>query len=150
RTIKSTLAYILINRDGAAIHPGPRTYARSWIRDGSLSSTALLDMGFTQPVREFLRWYAQYQSADGRIPCCVDGRGADTVSENDSNGEFIYTVAEYYRFTRDVGFLTEMWPTVVRATQSIEALRRQRLTDTYRQPDKQAFYGLLPESISHE
>src|SRR5262249_19815180 len=150
RAVTTTLAYILINRDGPAIHPGPRTYARSWIRDGAITSGALLEMGFTQPVRDFARWFARYQLPDGRIPCCVDQRGADPVPEYDSNGEFIYIVAEYYRFTRDVGFLDEMWPAVVRAADFIGALRQQRLTDEYKRPDKQAFSGLLPESISHE
>ena len=41
RTAKTTLAYTLINRDGPAIQPGSRTYARSWIRDGTLTGTAL-------------------------------------------------------------------------------------------------------------
>src|SRR5262249_5050495 len=48
RVLKSTLAYILINRDGPRLQPGPRNYARSWIRDGALTSGALLQMGFTQ------------------------------------------------------------------------------------------------------
>ena len=150
QTLKSTIAYILINREGPAIHPGSRNYARSWIRDGALTSSALLEMGFTEEVREFIRWFARFQFADGRVPCCVDRRGADPVPENDSNGEFVYTVAEYYRFTRDVGFLSEMWPAVVKAVDYIAELRQRRLTDEYKQPDKQVFYGLVPESISHE
>lgn len=150
RTMKSTLAYTLINRQGPAIAPGPRNYARSWIRDGAMISAALLQMGCTEEVRAFTRWYAQYQFPDGRIPCCVDRRGADRVPENDSNGEFIYLVAEYYRYTRDIGFLTELWPAVVRAVDYVGALRQQRTTDEFRRPDKQAFFGLLPESISHE
>jgi len=150
RTIKSTLAYILINSDGAAIQPGSRTYARSWIRDGAITSTALLQMGFTREVRDFLRWYARYQLPDGRIPCCVDQRGADTAVENDSNGEFIYTVAEYYRSTRDIGFVNDRWPAIIKAVEYLAGLRQQRLTDAYQRPDKQALYGLLPESISHE
>ncbi len=150
RTIKSTLAYILINRDGAAIQPGSRTYARSWIRDGAVTSTALLEMGFTEEVRDFIRWFSQYQFADGRIPCCVDRRGADSVLENDSNGEFIYTVAEYYRYTHDVGFVNDLWPAVIKAIDYLSGLRQQRMTDVYKRPDKQAYYGLLPESISHE
>src|SRR5439155_857429 len=32
QTLKTTLAYILINRDGPALQPGSRNYARSWIR----------------------------------------------------------------------------------------------------------------------
>jgi hypothetical protein len=150
RTVKTTLAYILINRDGPAIQPGSRNYARSWIRDGAVTSSALLEMGFTEEVREFIRWFARYQSADGKVPCCIDRRGADPVPEHDSNGAFIFTIAEYYRFTRDVGFLHEMWPAVLKAANYIAALQRQRLTDAFRQPETRKFYGLLPESISHE
>ena len=101
-------------------------------------------------MRDFIRWVARYQLTDGRIPCCVDQRGADRVPELDSNGEFIYAVAEYYRFTRDIGFVYELWPAVVRAVQNINALRQQRMTDAFKEPDKQMFYGLLPESISHD
>jgi hypothetical protein len=150
RVLKSTLAYILINRDGPRLQPGPRNYARSWIRDGALTSAALLQMGFTQEPREFFEWFAPYQLADGKIPCCVDHRGADPVAENDSTGEFIYGVAEVYRYTRDIGFLTEMWPRVVRGVEYLDGLRRLRTTETYRSPGKEAFFGLLPASISHE
>jgi len=150
RTLKTTLAYILINRDGPRLHPGPRNYARSWIRDGALTSAALLQMGFTQEPREFLKWYAPYQLPDGKIPCCVDQNGADPVAENDSNGEFVFAVAEIYRYTRDIGFLTEMWPRVVRAVDYLDGLRKLRTTDAYGDGAKRLFYGLLPESISHE
>ncbi len=149
-TLRSTLAYILINRDGPAIQPGSRTYARSWIRDGALTSDSLLQMGHTEEVRSFLSWYAGFQLPDGRIPCCVDRRGADPVPEHDSNGEFIYAVAEYYRFTHDVGFVHRLWPAVTRAVDWIAAARALRTTDAYREPAKRVFFGLLPESISHE
>jgi hypothetical protein len=148
--MKTTLAYMLISRDGPAIEPGTRDYARTWIRDGAMISTALLEMGCTAEVRDFIRWVARYQLPNGHIPCCIDQRGADRVPELDSDGEFIYVVAEYYRFTHDVGFVYELWPAVVRAVQSISTLRQQRLTDDFKEPDRQVFYGLLPESISHE
>jgi hypothetical protein len=150
RTLKSTLAYLLLNRSGPAIQPGPRNYARSWIRDGAVSSQALLALACPEPVREFLGWYAQYQTPSGRVPCCVDQRGADPVPEHDSNGEFIFAVAEYYRYTRDIGFVYDMWPAVVRAVDYLEALRGQRLGPAFEQPEQRAFLGLLPESISHE
>jgi F5/8 type C domain-containing protein len=150
RTIKSTLAYILVNRDGPRLQPGPRNYARSWIRDGALTSAALLQMGFTQEPREFLEWYAPYQLPDGKIPCCVDRRGVDPVSEHDSNGEFVYAVAEIYRYTHDIGFLTEMWPRVVKAVEYLDNLRKRRTTEEFRAPAKLSLYGLLPQSISHE
>ncbi len=150
RTLRTTLAYILVNRDGPALRPGSRNYARSWIRDGAMTSTALLEMGFTQEVRDFLRWFARFQAPDGKVPCCVDRRGADPVLEHDAPGAFVYAIAEYYRYTHDVGFLSDMWPHVVRAVDYMAALRRKRLGDEFKTPDKQAFYGLLPESISHE
>ncbi|MFN8546010.1 MAG: discoidin domain-containing protein [Candidatus Binatia bacterium] len=148
--VKTTLAYILINRDGPALRPGSRNYQRSWIRDGAITSSALLEMGFTDEVRDFLRWYARYQGADGKVPCCVDRRGADPVSENDSAGQFVYAIMEYYRHTHDAGFLADMWPNVTRAVEYMTALRAKRMTDEYRTPEKEAFFGLLPESISHE
>jgi hypothetical protein len=43
-----------------------------------------------------------------------------------------------------------MWPHVTRAVDYVSALRKRRMTDEYRAPDKQEFFGLLPESISHE
>ncbi len=149
-TLKTTLAYILINRDGPAIQPGSRNYARSWIRDGAITSSALLEMGCTAEVREFLRWYARYQGPDGKVPCCVDRRGADRVSEHDSPGAFVYAVAEYYRYTHDVGFLHDMWPHVLGAVDYLAALREQSMGDDFKAPDKVAFHAILPASISHE
>ena len=150
RTLRSTIGYILTNRDGPALQPGPRTYARSWIRDGAMEAEALLQMGHTQEVRDFLRWYASYQDFDGGIPCCVDSHGADSTPEHDSIGAFIYALAEYYRYTRDAGFVNELWPNVVRAVDRLAALRAERMTGRYREPGQEVYFGLLPESISHE
>lgn len=149
-TLKSTLAYILINRDGAALQPGSRSYERSWIRDGAITSAALMSMGHTQEARDFIEWYAGYQYNNGKVPCCVDARGADSVPEHDSLGQWIYLIMEYYRFTHDTGFLTKMWPRVVQTVEYIEHLRRQRTTEAYLKPEKSVLYGLIPESISHE
>lgn len=149
-TARSNLAYLLIHRDGPALYPGSRTYARSWIRDGAVMASALLGMGYPEEARDFIRWYAGFQFPDGKIPCCVDARGADPVPENDSHGEFIHAVAEYYRYTRDLGFVRDLWPAVVKTVGYIDTLRRQRLTEAYRRPEKRLFFGLVPDSISHE
>jgi hypothetical protein len=149
-TLKTTLAYILINADGPALQPGPRAYQRSWIRDGALISAALLRMAHPEDVRRFIEWYAPYQFADGAIPCCVDSRGADRAVEHDSHGEWLYLLAEYYRFSRDVGLLTEMWPSIVGTVDYIDRLRQERRTAEYQQPGKRMYYGLVPKSISHE
>jgi hypothetical protein len=149
-SVRSNLAYILINRDGPSIQPGSRSYERSWIRDGSLTSAALLRLGHAKEVKEFLEWYAGYQFANGKIPCCVDARGSDPVPENDSHGEFIYLAAEYYRHTGDRATLEEMWPHVQNAYRFMDSLRLSRKTPEFEAPDKRVFYGLLPQSISHE
>ncbi len=149
-TLKAQLGYILVNRSGAGIQPGTRSYARSWIRDGALTSWALLRMGLTAPVREFLEWYAPHQYENGKVPCVVDHRGADPVPEHDSSGEFIFLVTQYYRYTGDRDLLAKMWPRVLRAVDYLDELRLQRRTVEYRDRSRDHFYGILPPSISHE
>jgi len=150
QTMRAQLADILINRDGAAIQPGSRSYSRSWIRDGSLTSTALLRLGHDQDVKDFIDWYAPYQYDNGKVPCCVDEHGATPVPENDSHGEFIYLVAEYYRHTGDKAELEKMWPHVAKAVAYMDSLRHERMTPQYTVGANKPFYGLLPQSISHE
>jgi len=140
-TARATIAYNLLGRDGPAIRGGARNYRRSWIRDGSLASTMLLRFGLDDDVRDYIRWFAPYQFASGKIPCCVDKRGADPVDEHDSHGEFIYLVAEYARLTGDRSLAREMWPHVEKAAEYIDTLRHQTTGE---------FRGLLPPSISHE
>jgi hypothetical protein len=149
-TFRTATAHILINRDGPALQPGPRRYTRSWIRDGATMAGALLRAGCTEEVRDYVRWYAGYQAADGTVPCCVDRHGPDWLPEYDSQGELIFAVMEFFRFTGDRTFLAEMWPAVTRSVDRIEALRGQRLTAEFQTPEKRACYGLLPESVSHE
>jgi hypothetical protein len=150
--IRSNLAYILINRDGAGIQPGSRSYERSWIRDGSLTSAALLRMGLQQEAREFIEWYAGYQYENGKVPCVVDARGPDPVPENDSHGQLIFAIMQYYLFTKDQSFLHSHFDHVRRAIEYMEFLSAQRRTNQYKYGNaiERACYGLLPESISHE
>jgi hypothetical protein len=147
---RAQIGWILVNRDRGGIQPGSRSYERSWIRDGSLTSSALLRMGLAGPVREFIEWFAPHQYADGKVPCCVDQRGADPVPEHDSHGQFIYLVAEYHRYTGDRALVERMWPAVLRAAEHLDTLRGQRRTPQWRAPEKAHFFGLLPPSISHE
>jgi hypothetical protein len=149
-TLRTALAHVLINRDGPALQPGARAYERSWIRDGALSSEALLRLGHEAVVRDFLRWYAPHQFNSGKVPCCVDTRGADPVPENDSHGELIFLISELYRYTHDRPLLEAMWPHVEAAAGYMETLRQSERTAANLAPDRRALYGLLPASISHE
>jgi hypothetical protein len=164
-TARANVAYDLLGRDGPAIRGGARNYRRSWIRDGSLTSMMLLRFGLSSDVRDYIRWFAPYQFADGKTPCCVDARGADPVAEHDSHGEFIFLVAEYARLTGDLSLAREMWPHVEKAANYIDMLRKQvpgsaevpLASNAVREHDAGGtpavpgvFAGLLPPSISHE
>ncbi|MGC8492250.1 MAG: discoidin domain-containing protein [Syntrophobacteraceae bacterium] len=149
-TLRTSLAYILISRNGPALQPGTRSYARTWIRDGAMMSEALLRMGDVDAVRSFINWYARYQYGSGKAPCCVDRRGADPTPENDSNGEFIFTVAQLYRFSHDKAGLKKLWPHVIQAAEYMDRLQARESTPKNLCPERRSFFGLLPKSISHE
>lgn len=143
---RANLGYVLVNRDGPAIQPGSRNYPRTWIRDGSLTASAMLRMGVSQPAKELLEWFAPYVRPDGWVPCVLDKRGPDPLAEHDSHGQFIYLVAETYRFTKDRALLKKMYPVVQRVAGQIETLRNTRKVPG----TPKAHWGLLPESASHE
>jgi hypothetical protein len=149
-TIRSSIAYMLMSRDLAALQPGTRSYARSWIRDGAMMSEGLLRVGLDRPVREYLDWYRPYQFENGKVPCCVDARGADPVPENDSHGELIHLAAIAYRYTSDRAVLDDSWPHVERAIHYMEELRTSERTAENQTPERRMLYGLMPPSISHE
>jgi hypothetical protein len=148
--LRTAIAYVLVERDGPALQPGPRRYTRSWIRDGAIMAGALLRVGCIEEARAFVRWYAPFQRADGFVPCCVDRNGPDWLVEHDSHGELVFAIAECFRFTGDHAFLDEHWPAVTRAVAMIEQLRATRLGPAWDGEDKRGFRGLLPESASHE
>lgn len=150
RTLRSALGHILVNRSGPALQPGARAYARSWIRDGALTSSALLRLGHADEARDFLRWFAPFQFGNGKVPCCATARGADPVPENDSDGEFAFAVADYWRYTHDDTTVRALWPHVRAAVDHMEGLRQSERTAANRTPARNAYFGLLPPSISHE
>ena len=149
-TLRSSLAHILMSRDGAALRPGTRSYARTWVRDGAMMVAGLLRLGELAASREFVDWYANYIFASGKVPCCVDQRGADPVVENDSHGQYLYTVAEVWRHTQDRAFLLRHWPQVQRVTAWMEGLRQSERTALNQTPERAHLFGLMPPSISHE
>jgi len=149
-TLRANLGFILVNRDGPAVQPGSRAYDRSWIRDGALTSAALIRLGHLDAAASFAEWFGGFQFASGKVPCCVDGRGADPVPEHDSHGELVYLIAEAVRASGDLEFAQRMWPHVAAATAALESLRAERRTAAEETPERLRFWGLLPESISHE
>lgn len=149
-TLRTALAHILMSRDGPALRPGTRSYARTWVRDGAMMVAGLLALGESAVAREFVDWYAGFIFASGKVPCCVDARGSDPVAENDSHGQYLYAVAEIWRHTRDVAWLERHWPDVMRVTAYMEQLRQSERGVDRRPGVGVACPGLMPASISHE
>lgn len=148
--LHTAAGHILINRDGAAIQPGPRRYTRSWVRDSVIMGAALAKVGLPQVLDEFIRWYAAFQRADGFVPCVVDRDGVDWLVEHDSHGQFLWGIREVFRAGKDENFLTELMPHVRKAADFMVELRAQRMTAEFLEGDRKAEFGLLPESASHE
>jgi hypothetical protein len=149
-TLRSSLAYMLLSRAGPILRPGTRSYARAWIRDGAMIGEALLRLGHSDVATEFLRGYAPYQFASGKVPCCVEAHGAVPVPENDSHGQLIHLAAEIARYTHDRDQLAAVWPHVQAAARYLDELRRSERTPANLTPERRARYGLLPPTISHE
>ena len=149
-TLRSALAQILMSREGPALRPGTRSYARSWVRDGAMMVAGLVRLGELDAAREFVDWYAGHIFASGKVPCCVDQRGADPVVENDSHGQYLFAVAEVMRHGGDRAFAQRHWPQVQRVVAWLEALRQSERTALNRRPERVHLFGLLPPSISHE
>ncbi len=148
-TLRTSLAHILMSRQGPVLQPGTRSYDRAWIRDGAMIADGLIRLGSPDVAADFLRWYAPYQFENGKAPCCVDRRGADPVAENDSHGEFIFLAAEVWRATQDEALLRELWPQIESAVAYMDALRASEM-EKNAAPERRHLYGLLPPSISHE
>ncbi|HEY0857155.1 MAG TPA: hypothetical protein VGE16_08865 [Albitalea sp.] len=149
-TLRTSLAHVLMSRDGPALRPGTRSYARTWVRDGAMMLAGLVRLGETEVAREFVDWYAGHIFESGKVPCCVDQRGADPVVENDSHGQYLYSVAELWRHTGDRALLSRHWPRVQRVTAWMEALRQSERGEANRRPERTHLFGLMPPSISHE
>lgn len=149
-SLQTAVAQMLMSREGPALRPGTRSYARTWIRDGAMMVEALLRMGEADAARDFVDDFSRHLFASGKVPCCVDARGADPVEENDSHGEYLFAVAEVWRHTGDRAFLERHWASVQRTVSWIESLRGRTRTEAFRTPGQANLFGLLPPSISHE
>ena len=143
--LRTAHAHIILSRAGMLLRPGTRAYARSWIRDGAMMADALHRLGDEALPREYLEAYARYVFPSGKVPCCVDERGADPVPEHDSPGEFIHLAADVLRSAGGEPFVRAAWPQVRAAVGYLNQLRAEG-----RESAEPAFRGLLPPSISHE
>ncbi len=151
--VRSNLAYLLVNMDGPAIQPGTRNYQHSWIRDGSISATAMLFFGLEEPVRDYVRWMTTLVEEDGFVRFLVDAQTGEMAGwtadwkEYDSFGQYAYLVREFVEVTGDRALAEEAWPRVRAAMNKAARLRTERTGPEWEGTE---FEGILPESNSHE
>ncbi len=161
RVLKSNLAYVLINHDAPWFKPGSRNYNHSWMRDGALTGVAMLRMGHPELPGGFIRAFTGLIQKNGLVPYMILENGQPIGSdpeaiggegqEYDSQGQYPFIVRQYVDFTGDTNLLRQVYPQVVKALQFAKGLRRHRMTTEYKEnPDKAPYYGILPESNSHE
>lgn len=158
--MRTNIAYILINKDGPWIKPGSRNYNHSWIRDGALTSAAILRMGINDEVKQWLdavaskvtdNGYVPYIVFEGGNPIGLNDNGTGEGVEWDSQGEFVFAVRNYVDYSGDKGYLPSIYPKVVKALEFTRELRRRNMTEEFKKdPKKKPYYGVLPKSNSHE
>lgn len=156
--LRAQAAYMLINQSGHAMQPGPRNYNRSFIRDGSATAAILLRMGMNETARDYLRWYAEHAVHENGLvsPILNDdgsvntGFGSDL--EHDSQGQFVWLVAEIARLDGGSDSVREYQDKVKRSLRFLQELRERTLVPGYL-ADREAperFRGIIAPSISHE
>ncbi len=151
--VRANLAYMILNRDRAAAQPGPRNYAHAWMRDGAVSTATYLRFGYNDIAKEYLTWFTSLVREDGFVPFLVDAVEGkmpgftNDWKEYDSQGEYVYAVSQYIRYSGDRAFAGRTWPAVQRALRYQEDRLNERRT-----PKQQGteYWGILPESNSHE
>ena len=159
--MKANVGFNLVTKDGPALQPGSRTYDKAWWRDGSIQASSLLKMGLVEEARDFIDWMVTFQYDTGEVPPIIDNKADDplweekpphNLKEYDSQGQLVWAILEYYYFTKDRKFLMSKWENVYKSLKFMEQLRKQRLTDEYNVDDldMRRFYGILPQSRSHE
>jgi hypothetical protein len=156
--LRAQAAYMLINQTGPAMQPGPRNYNRSFIRDGSATAAILVRMGMAKTARDYVRWYADHAvHANGMISPILNDDGTVNTGfgsdiEYDSQGEFVWLIAEIARLDGGANSVRDYQSIVKRALQFLEELRERTLVPGYmaNREAPERFRGIIAPSISHE
>ena len=141
---KASLGYLLLALDTDGPHPGPLAHDAVWVRDGAYIGLALLQAGHPEAVLSYLPKLVAAQEPSGRIPPILGENAPWLDDEWDAQGQLIYQIASYYRYTGDGAALEAWYPAVQRAARYLVDLRAP--FENTEGPTK----GLLPPSKSVE
>ncbi len=142
--VKASTAYLLLSIGPQGPHPGPLMHDSMWVRDAAYIGLALLQLGHPDVVREYIPDIAAAQEPDGRMPP-IHGTDIPWDSDQwDSQGQFIFLITTYYRYTGDLDGLRDWYPSLREAVEFLVDLRAG-----YHHPGAPTA-GLLPPSKSAE
>ena len=142
--VSASLGYLLLALDPDGPHPGPLVHDALWVRDAAYIGLALLQFGHSEAVQALIPAVLSAQEADGRVPPIQGEKIPWDDDEWDSQGEAIFLVTSYYRYTGDRETLSQWYPALRAAAQFIVELRATRAE--VEGPSA----GLLPPSKSAE
>lgn len=142
---RASTGYLQIALDPNGPHPGPLAHDALWTRDAAYIGATLLRLGESEIVADYISSLLAYQRADGYVPAVIEsGKGPRADAEWDAQGQLIYLIGEYYRYSGDEAQVRAWYPSVVAAAGFIRDLRRQTAADP---PETR---GILPPSRSAE
>jgi hypothetical protein len=141
---KASVGYLLLALDRDGPHPGPLAHDAVWVRDGAYIGLALLQSGHPDAVLSYIPALVAAQEPDGRVPPILGENAPWLDDEWDSQGQLIFLIASYYRYTGDRAALEAWYPAVEKAARFLVDLRAPYLTILG--PAR----GLLPPSKSVE
>ncbi len=147
----ASVGYLLLAIDPDGPHPGPLAHDAVWVRDAAYVGLALLQAGHSEVVRRYIPLLVAEQEANGLI-MPIQGKNIPwDDNEWDSQGQFIFLMTSYYRYTRDTEALQEWYPAVRASAQFLVDLRADKAArDEEEAPGEDPDRGLLPPSKSAE
>jgi len=115
------------------LQPGPSVYRGLWVGDLALTAQAVLMLGDTAGLREYIEQVITYQLPSGQVHVMVP------VSSLTETPMLLFAVNRYASSTGDVGWLRNHWNVVCKGVEWIRSSRETTLTT----PDS-AYAGLMP------
>ncbi len=142
--LKASTGYLLLALDPNGPHPGPLTHDAMWVRDAAYIGLALLQLGHADAVRAYIPDILAAQEPNGRVPPIQGDNIPWDDEEWDAQGQSIFLVTSYYRYTGDSEALQAWYPALRAAAQFIVNLR------TNESKAEGPARGLLPPSKAAE
>lgn len=141
----ASLGYLLLADDSDGPHPGALAHDAVWTRDSAYIGLALLKAGHPEIVKRYVERLFMGQEKNGRVPPIQGDKIPWKNEEWDAQGQAIFLAMQYYTFTGDKAFLSEIYPNIRLAVSFIQDLRKS--TEDL---EDERFKGILPMSLSAE